>query len=88
MRKKIPENSTKTTQSVGQNCRRKGTKTGAVLRLLNRPTGASVTDLQKSTGWQPHSVRAALTGLRKKGHDIRRDKDANGVTVYRASEAS
>ena len=61
----------------------KPTKTDAVIRLLKRPQGASIAQLQKPTGWQPHSVRAALTGLRKKGHEITRDENDAGVTVYR-----
>ena len=45
----------------------KTTKTDAVLKLLGRQQGATVAQLQKATGWQPHSVRAALTGLRQEG---------------------
>ena len=51
----------------------KTTKTDAVTRLLRRSSGATIAQLQKTTGWQPHSVRAALTGLCKKGHDVQRD---------------
>jgi len=66
----------------------KTTKTDAVLRLLGRCNGATISQLQKATSWQPHSVRAALTGLRKKGFDLQRDKDAKGATLYKiASEA-
>ena len=36
----------------------------------------------KATGWQPHTTRAALTGLKKKGCTIERDK-RNDVTCYR-----
>ncbi len=64
----------------------KTTKTDAVIRLLRRSSGATIAQLQKNTGWQPHSVRAALTGLRKKGHDIQRDKNAKDVTVYRIAK--
>jgi len=41
--------------------------------------------LCKTTGWQAHSVRAALTGLRKVGHVIKRTDDERkaGKTVYR-----
>lgn len=60
----------------------KSTKTDAVIRLLRRSNGATIAQLQKITGWKPHSVRAALTGLRKKGHDIERGKNDKGVTVY------
>ena len=66
----------------------KTTKTDAVIRLLRRSNGATIAQLQKATGWQPHSVRAALTGLRKKGNDVQRDKNAKDVTVYRITKAS
>ena len=58
------------------------TKTDTILDLLQRPTGASVAELTKATGWQPHSLRAALTGLRKKGCEVVRTKDEQGVTRY------
>ena len=60
----------------------KPTKIETILKLLRRPNGASIAQLQKTVDWQPHSVRAALTGLRKKGHIIERDKDAKGITRY------
>ena len=66
----------------------KSTKTSTILKLLCRSSGASIDQLQKVTGWQPHSIRAALTGLRKKGHDIERAKNAKGITVYRVAEGS
>ena len=58
------------------------TKADTILDLLQRPTGASIAELTKATGWQPHSVRAALTGLRKKGRGVVRAKDGRGVTRY------
>ena len=60
----------------------KPTKIETILKQLRRPNGASIVQLQKTAGWQPHSVRAALTGLRKKGHAIERGRDAKGVTRY------
>jgi DNA-binding transcriptional regulator PaaX len=53
--------------------------------MLERPSGATVVVLCKATGWQAHSVRAALTGLRKAGHIIER-RQGNGkasTSVYR-----
>jgi hypothetical protein len=41
---------------------RTGTKTAKILRLLERPNGASLTELTKASGWQPHSVRGFLSG--------------------------
>ena len=61
------------------------TKKATVIALLERPEGAAISDLIGVTGWQVHSVRAALTGLRKEGKDLVRAKDATGVTHYRIS---
>ena len=63
----------------------KPTKTATILKLLRRPKGASVAELQKAVGWKDHSIRAALTGLRKKGHDVVRDKSNAGISRYRVS---
>ena len=59
------------------------TKKGAILALLQRPEGAAIGDLIEATGWQVHSVRAALTGLRKEGKELVRAKDVAGLTHYR-----
>jgi len=61
------------------------TKLDTILKHLGHKNGATLPALEKATGWQPHSVRAALTGLRKKGHTIERAKDGKGVTVYRVA---
>ncbi len=58
------------------------TKADTILDLLRRPTGTSISELTKATGWLPHSVRAALTGQRKKGREVVRTKDNQGVTRY------
>jgi hypothetical protein len=60
------------------------TKSAIVTRLLNRQKGATIAELTKATGWLPHSCRAFLTGLRKKGHAITRE-DRDGGTAYRMS---
>lgn len=49
--------------------RRKG---ALVLALLSRPEGASTAELMAATGWLPHSVRAAISTLRKDGIMITR----------------
>ena len=61
------------------------TKQAAILNLLRRAEGASIGDLTSATGWQAHSVRAALTGLRKRGHDIERSVKS-GASRYRIIE--
>ena len=54
------------------------TKKAQILALLRRKRGASTRDLMARTGWQAHSVRAALTGLRKRGANIERRSEAAG----------
>jgi hypothetical protein len=60
---------------------RRATKQDLVLDLLKREGGASLAALVEATGWQSHTTRAALTGLRKKGHAIIKHK-VDGVTRY------
>lgn len=62
------------------------TKSAIVIGLLRRPAGASLAELIEVTGWQPHTTRAALTGLKKKGHRIDKSK-RDEVTCYRIVEA-
>ncbi|WP_169791208.1 DUF3489 domain-containing protein [Rubellimicrobium mesophilum] len=62
---------------------RRPTKAGHVQRLLARPEGATLADLRAATGWQPHTVRAALTRLRQAGLAIERSRSDAGRTVYR-----
>ena len=56
-------------------------KTGRVIALLKREGGASLAEITGATGWQSHSARAVLTGFRKKGFIIGKEK-ADGVTRW------
>lgn len=59
-------------------------KAEQVVNLLSRPSGASVAEMMKATGWQAHSVRGFLAGsLKKKGHTVSSDLDGSGVRRYR-----
>jgi DNA-binding MarR family transcriptional regulator len=60
-----------------------GTKQAKLVELMARPRGATIPQLQKATGWLPHTTRAALTGLRKRGFDVIRQKQDDGPSVYR-----
>lgn len=60
----------------------RASKSAAVVALLQRANGATVPELIEATGWLPHTTRAALTGLRHKGHVIERSK-RDGATCYR-----
>ncbi len=61
---------------------RAGTKQARLVDLLNGDYGASITDLTEALGWLPHTVRAALTGLRKRGYKIERRVE-DGASRYR-----
>lgn len=62
-------------------------KTSQVIKLLKRKQGATLDEMIKATGWQKHTTRAALTGLKKKGHTIARDKRGD-VTCYRITASA
>ena len=64
--------------------RQPATKQDLVRQMLARDSGASLADLVAATGWQPHSTRAALTGLRKSGLRINKE-NVDGVTRYHAA---
>jgi hypothetical protein len=53
---------------------KRASKTDLVLGLLQRPLGATIDQMVAATGWLPHTTRAALTGLRKKGHAVTSEK--------------
>jgi IS5 family transposase len=63
---------------------RAGSKQALLISLLMSAEGASLDKIVAATGWLPHSVRAALTGLRKRDHAIERLREAGGKnSTYR-----
>lgn len=62
-------------------------KSETVKKLLSRKTGATADELGAATSWQPHSVRAYLSGLRKKGSTIVREGRRDGSKAYRLAKA-
>ncbi len=64
---------------------RPGSRQAQLLDLLQRDEGADIDEMVQFTGWQPHSVRAVLTGFRKRGIEVTRTREGNGVSVYRAT---
>ena len=66
---------------------RDGSKLALMIDLLRRADGAGIVDLTEATGWLPHTTRAALTGLRKRGYAVVRERVGAGDSVYRISHA-
>lgn len=77
--------------SKRQRGREKHTPTRKVqlINLLSRRNGADVTVISAAFGWQPHTTRAALSGLRKAGYMVIRSTSRTGKPArYRISQAS
>ena len=64
---------------------RPGTKLAALVMALRRPQGATSLQLMLATGWQPHTVRGAISGmLRKKlGLNVVLAHNDTGERVYK-----
>jgi Protein of unknown function (DUF3489) len=76
---------TSATQKREPMARRTSTKTAKILRILQRPEGASLTELSKATKWQAHSVRGFLSGtVKRKMHlKLTTFKRPDGERAYR-----
>jgi hypothetical protein len=82
--KPISEDADLATANVpGADRPRASTKRALLIAMLERPEGASVAEIGQRLGWLPHTVRAAMTGLRHAGREVTRSKDAGGHSVYR-----
>ena len=59
------------------------TKSATVRRILRRKNGATLPEIEKATGWKPHSCRAFLSGVRKTGVTLAKEERADSKTAYR-----
>jgi Protein of unknown function (DUF3489) len=68
----------------GQHQGRANSKQARVLALLCGPSGATIATVMRSTGWQPHTVRAFLAAVARKklGLTLESEK-TDGERVYR-----
>ncbi|WP_371225353.1 DUF3489 domain-containing protein [Roseovarius sp. 2305UL8-3] len=58
--------------------RKPRTKKAQLIQMLSRKGGADVAAISAKFSWQPHSTRAALTGLRKSGYKLDAEKPGSG----------
>ena len=62
---------------------RAGSKQALVVEMLSQEPGATLDALVEATGWLPHTTRAALTGLRKRGFSVERVRHETIGSLYR-----
>ena len=72
---------------AGPALKAKKTKKAHQCTLQRRKGGASLATLQKELGWQPHTVRAAISGVRKAGETVECLPRKTGPTYRIVKEA-
>lgn len=60
-------------------------KKDRLISMLSCDGGTTVAEASSALGWQPHTTRAAITGLRKAGHkvDTAKPEDGDSGLIYR-----
>jgi hypothetical protein len=71
------------TSPAGAAVPRAGSKQALMIGMLKARKGATLDALVEATGWLPHTTRAALTGLRRRGFAIGRSRAEGEGSVYR-----
>lgn len=77
-----------TTRTVERAASRAGSKHARLVAMLAAADGATLDALASSLGWLPHTTRAAMSGLRKRGMAIERLRGADGRSLYRIARAT
>jgi hypothetical protein len=63
---------------------RVGTKLAGAIEMLRTSEGVTIAELAEAMRWLPHTTRAVLTGLRKRGYLLTLDRsDAGRGSAYR-----
>ena len=61
---------------------RVGSKQAKLVGMLSRKTGVTIAKASEALGWQTHTTRATLTGLKKRGYIIERQDRDGKDSVY------
>ena len=70
-------------KQAGVGSPRAGSKLAKVIGMLTSKAGTTIEAIVKATKWLPHTTRAALTGLRKRGYRVEKERREGGRTIYR-----
>lgn len=65
----------------------KPTKKAQLSGLLARRKGATIAQIEAALDWQPHTIRAAISGLRKAGAEVSLERGGK-VPAYRLVPAA
>jgi hypothetical protein len=87
MTKKEASNGARGDKSKPANAMPKPSKKARLETMLSCPRGATQKQLERALGWQPHSVRAAISQLRKGVSDVLLDRSGRTPT-YRIDAAA
>jgi predicted ArsR family transcriptional regulator len=75
-----------TTKQAGHVFRQRTTKKAQLIRILSGKASADIATISGKLGWQSHTTRAAITGLRKAGYEVAVEKPEGGrPTRYRVT---
>ncbi len=79
-----PINAVPAETSMAPTQRRKGTKQAMLIEMLRAEGGATIDEIGAATGWQPHTVRGAMSGALKKklGLAVKSEKVEGRGRVY------
>lgn len=62
-------------------------KKAEVIAMMKRANGATLAEIMKATGWQPHTVRGFVSILGSKGREkIESSKNAAGERTYKIAK--
>jgi hypothetical protein len=62
-------------------------KAAQVIAMLQRPDGATITEVMEKMGWQKHTVRGFMAGaLKKAGYNVESFKPEGGERSYRINK--
>lgn len=64
------------------NAPRARTKQAKLVAMLSRKSGVTLAKASEALGWQPHTTRATMTGLKKRGYVIERLLRDNKDSLY------
>lgn len=71
------------TQSIQINSPRPGTKQAKLVGMLTRKSGVTLNKASLALGWQKHTTSAAMTSLKKRGYQIKREAREGKDAIYR-----